>query len=70
MAVVESYKTASDVYAPLSGTVTEVNPALSNSPQTVNDSPYDDGWLVKLKISDTSELDELLDAEEYAKILD
>lgn len=66
MAVVESYKTASDVYAPVSGEVVEVNKALADSPQTVNESPYKKGWLVKIKLSDPSELDELLDAAEYA----
>ena len=70
MAVVESYKTASDVYAPISGEVIAVNEALADTPQMVNDSPYDKGWLVKLKIADTAELDTLLDADAYAAQLD
>lgn len=63
--VVESVKAASDVYSPLSGEVTEINEALNDSPETINDSPYDDGWLYRLKMSAETELDDLLDAEAY-----
>jgi glycine cleavage system H protein len=63
--VVESVKAASDVYSPVSGEVTEVNSALTDDPSTVNSSPFDDGWLMKVKVSDTSELDSLLDAKAY-----
>lgn len=63
--VVESVKAASDIYAPVSGEVVEVNEALEDAPETVNASPYDDGWFFRVKPSDTSELDKLLDAEAY-----
>ena len=63
--VVESVKAASDVYSPLTGEVIEVNELLSDAPETINDSPYDDGWLFKLKMAAETELDDLLDAEAY-----
>ncbi len=65
IAVVESVKAASDIYAPVSGTVLAVNEALSDAPETVNSSPYADGWFFRLKPSDTAELDELMDADAY-----
>ncbi len=64
--VVESVKAASDIYAPLSGTVVEVNEGLEDAPESVNSDPYGDGWFFKLKLSDLSELDDLLDADEYS----
>jgi glycine cleavage system H protein len=64
--VVESVKAASDVYAPLSGEVVAINEALEDAPETVNSDPYGDGWFFQLKLSDTSELDDLLDADAYA----
>ena len=64
-AVVESVKAASDVYAPVSGTVTEANAALEGDPALVNTSPEGDGWFFKLSLSDPSELDGLMDAEGY-----
>jgi glycine cleavage system H protein len=64
-AEVESVKAVSDVIAPLSGEVIEVNEALSDSPERINEDPYGAGWLVKIRISDGSEADELLDAESY-----
>ena len=64
-AEIESVKAVSDVVAPLSGEVTEVNEGLSDSPEQVNEDPYGDGWLVKIKLSDTSEVDELMDASTY-----
>ena len=64
-AVVESVKAASDVYAPISGEVTEANPALEEDPALVNTSPEEDGWFFKLTISDKDELDGLMDAKAY-----
>lgn len=63
--VVESTKAASDVYAPVSGKVVEVNSALNDSPSLVNSEPYAGGWLVKLELSDAQELSGLLSADEY-----
>ena len=64
-AVVESVKAASDVYAPVSGTVTESNPALADDPSLVNSAPEADGWFFKLTLSDASELDGLMDKAAY-----
>lgn len=63
--VVESIKAVSDLYAPVSGEVTEVNTALMDQPELVNEDPYGDGWLLELTPADTAELDELLDASAY-----
>ena len=68
-AEVESVKAVSDVVAPLSGEVTEVNEALKDSPEMVNEDLYGEGWLVKVKLSDTSEIDGLMDAESYRSSL-
>jgi glycine cleavage system H protein len=68
-AEVESVKAVSDVFAPLSGEIVEVNEALADTPERINDDPYGEGWLVKVKLSDTSEVDGLLDVEEYKKLL-
>ncbi len=65
LAVVESVKAASDIYAPLSGTIIAVNEDLEEAPETVNSSPYDDGWMFKMKPSEPSELDGLMDSESY-----
>lgn len=70
MAVVESVKAASDVYAPVSGEVVEINDTLADEPAQVNDSPEDKGWFCKLKISDTSELGDLMDADAYQSFLE
>ena len=67
---VESVKAVSDVYAPMSGEVTEVNEAVADSPETINSDPYGDGWLVKVKLSDPSEADALMSAEDYRKLLE
>jgi glycine cleavage system H protein len=67
---VESVKAVSDVIAPLSGEVTEVNDALGDKPETINEDPYGEGWLVKVKLSDTSEVDSLMDSTEYQATLD
>jgi len=64
-AEVESVKAVSDVVAPLSGEVTEVNEGLKDSPEQVNEDPYGEGWLVKVKLSDPAEVESLLDAESY-----
>jgi glycine cleavage system H protein len=69
-AEVESVKAVSDVIAPLSGEVVEVNEALSDAPEKVNDDPYGDGWLVKIRLSDPSEVDQLLDAGTYTGTLE
>jgi len=66
--VVESVKAASDIYAPVSGAVAEINEALEDSPETVNQDPYGDGWFFKLKVTDERELDDLLDAEAYQEL--
>ena len=68
-AEVESVKAVSDVYSPLSGEITAVNETLSDSPETINEDPYGDGWLVKVKLSDPSEADQLLDAAAYRELL-
>lgn len=65
-AVVESVKAASDVYSPVSGEVVAVNDALADTPELINQSPYGDGWLLRLRPSDSAELEALLDAEAYA----
>ena len=68
-AEVESVKAVSDVIAPLSGEIVEVNPALSENPAIVNEDPYGEGWLVKIRMSDPSERDSLLDAASYRATL-
>jgi glycine cleavage system H protein len=69
-AEVESVKAVSDVYAPLSGEITEVNEAVAESPETINEDPYGEGWLAKVKLSDASETEQLLDATAYRKLLE
>lgn len=64
--VVESVKAASDIFSPITGEVIAVNEALEDAPETVNSSPYDDGWFFKVKPSDLTELDDALDADSYA----
>jgi glycine cleavage system H protein len=68
-AEVESVKAVSDVIAPLSGEVTEVNESLTGSPENVNDDPYGEGWMVRVKLSDPSEVDDLMDADAYEESL-
>lgn len=63
--VVESVKAASDLYMPVAGEVIEVNEALSDAPESVNDDPYGTGWIVKIKLTDPGEVEDLLDAEAY-----
>ncbi|MCW9027333.1 MAG: glycine cleavage system protein GcvH [Kangiella sp.] len=66
IAVVESVKAASDIYAPLAGTILEVNEELEDSPEHINSDPYGDGWMFKMKLVDAGDMDSLLSAEEYA----
>ena len=66
--VVESVKAASDIYAPVSGEVIAVNDTLADEPEAVNNSPYGDGWFYKVRMTDPSELDDLLDADGYASV--
>ncbi|MEM8951416.1 MAG: glycine cleavage system protein GcvH, partial [Pseudomonadota bacterium] len=70
MAVVESVKAASDVYAPIKGEVVEINDTLADEPGQVNDSPEDKGWFCKLKIADAGELDDLMDEDAYKSFLE
>ena len=67
---VESVKAVSDVIAPLSGEVVAVNAALDDAPETINDDPYGEGWLVKIRLSDPAEVDSLIDAAAYRKLLE
>ena len=67
--VIESTKAASDVYAPVSGTVTTVNRELEATPEKVNSSPYEEGWLFEIKMSQSGEIDGLLSAEQYKKMI-
>lgn len=69
LCVVESVKSVSEIYAPISGKISKVNEKLEDSPETINESPYDDGWLVELEITDNSEINTLLDANSYKKTM-
>lgn len=69
-AVVESVKAASDIYAPVAGTVVAINEALADAPETINADAYGDGWLFALKIDDASQLDELLGPDDYAALIE
>ena len=66
---VEAVKTVSDLFMPLTGTVTEINSALDSSPELVNSDPYGDGWMVKITVADASEIAGLLSAEEYKSLV-
>jgi len=68
--VVESVKAASDLYAIVSGEVTEINEDLADTPESINTGPFADGWIYRVKISDSSELDQLMNAEEYAEFIE
>ena len=63
---IESTKAVSDLFAPLSGRVVEVNDALADSPETVNEDPYGDGWMLRIEVSDSSEVEGMMNAEDYA----
>ena len=67
---IESVKAVSELLAPVSGEVTEANDGLADSPESVNDDPYGDGWLVKVRLSDTAELDQLLSADDYEAFIE
>jgi len=69
LCVVESVKSVSEIYSPVNGKITKVNSDLEDSPETVNTSPYDDGWLVELEVADKSETDSLLDVNSYKKLI-
>ena len=66
---IEAVKAVADLFSPVSGEVAEVNSLLEDAPETVNKDPYGDGWMVKIKLSDTTELDELLDAGAYEDLI-
>lgn len=68
--LVESVKAASDIYAPVSGEIIEVNETLSDAPESINDAPFDGAWIAKIKLSEASELENLLDAAAYEAIIE
>lgn len=67
---IEAVKTVSDIFAPISGELVETNGALADRPEVINSEPYGGGWIVKIKVSDVSEMDQLLSAEEYQNSLE
>jgi glycine cleavage system H protein len=69
LCIVESVKSVSEIYAPVSGKISNVNKKLEETPETINESPYDDGWLVEIEIANKSEIDKLLDADSYKKLI-
>jgi glycine cleavage system H protein len=68
--VVESVKAVSDIYAPVSGQVVEINEELPDAPEVINTSPYEDGWMIKIKLDEPAELDNLMDADAYQQFLE
>jgi glycine cleavage system H protein len=66
---VETTKTASDLFMPISGTILEINESLEDSPELVNESPYKEGWMIKIEIKDVAELDDLMDVTAYQSIV-
>jgi glycine cleavage system H protein len=70
VAVIESVKAASDTYAPVSGEIVEVNDELEDSPERINDDPYGDGWMYKIKMEDPDEVGDLLNAEAYTETIE
>jgi glycine cleavage system H protein len=66
---VEAVKTVSDLYLPISGTITELNPALNGNPELVNSDPYGEGWMVKMKVANTADVDGLMDAGAYQQLV-
>ncbi|MCC5881180.1 MAG: glycine cleavage system protein GcvH [Halomonas sp.] len=68
--VIESVKAASDLYAPLAGEIVEVNETLEEAPETVNEAPYEGGWIMKVRVEDTAAIGTLLDAEAYQAVVD
>ncbi len=69
LCVVESVKSVSEIYSPVSGKIVNINSELEDSPEMVNTSPYEDGWLVEIEVGDKSETDDLLDADSYKKLI-
>ena len=67
--VVESVKAVSDIYAPISGTVEEINDDLVEAPEIINTSPYEDGWMIKIRMNDAADADKLMDAEAYQALI-
>ena len=70
MGEIESVKAVSDLYSPVGGKVVEVNESLTDSPELVNDSPYEEGWMIKVEVSDGSEIDNLMSASEYDALVE
>jgi glycine cleavage system H protein len=70
LGVIESVKAASDIYSPVNGEIVEANDNVIDAPESVNSSPYDDAWLVKIKLSDPSEVEELMDSGAYEKFVE
>lgn len=66
---VEAVKTVSDLFIPINGTITELNPALSGSPELVNSDPYGEGWMIKMTLTDPSQVNDLMDATAYASLV-
>ena len=66
---IEAVKTVSDLFMPLSGEITEINEGLEDAPESVNESPYENGWMVKIKLSNTAEVDDLMDAATYKELI-
>jgi len=66
---IEAVKTVSDLYMPLDGEVVEVNPALEDTPELVNSEPFEGGWMIRVKMSNTAQLDELMSADEYSALI-
>ena len=69
LCVVESVKSVSEIYAPVTGRIANINKNLEDAPETINESPYDEGWLVEIEIEDESEIKKLLDAEDYKRMI-
>lgn len=69
LCIVESVKSVTEIYAPVSGKITNVNKKLEESPEIINESPYDDGWLIEVEIANKSEINNLLDSDSYKKII-
>lgn len=66
---VEAVKTVSDLFIPIAGTITEINPSLEGSPELVNSDPYGEGWMIKMKVNNPADLDELMNAEQYTALV-
>ena len=69
LCVVESVKSVSEIYAPVSGKIAKINKKLEETPETINESPYDEGWLVEIELTNKSEIDKLLDVDSYKKLI-